>query len=60
MLCESQDVKIRYKPTGTVYTVIEDCKVKVSGKWVDALTYTGTHAAFVRLHDDFDKFEVVE
>ena len=60
MLCEQDEVKIKYKPTGTIYTVTEDCKVKLAGEWVDALVYVGSHAAFVRLHDDFERFEVMK
>jgi len=60
MLCNQGKVNIKYKPTGTIYTVTEDCKVKVAGEWFDALVYEGSHATFVRLHDDFERFEVVK
>lgn len=41
--------------TGNKYRIIQECLMKYSGKWVDAVIYTSedTYEVYVREYDDF-------
>ena len=51
---------VMYKKTGDLYQLIDDCKAKINGEWVDAVIYqgkdkeTGKTRYFVREKSDFD------
>ena len=51
---------VMHKKTGNLYQLIDDCKLKINGKWVDAVIYqgkdkeTGKTRYFVREKSDFD------
>ena len=52
---------IMHNKTGNLYQLIDDeCKVKINGKWVDAVIYqgkdkeTGRIKCFIREKSDFD------
>ena len=52
---------VKHKNTGNLYQLIDDeCKVKINGKWVDAVIYhgkdkeTGKIKYFIREKSDFD------
>ena len=62
---------VKHNKTGNQYLIISDeCKVKINGKWVDAVIYqgrdneTGKTRYFVREKSDFDshfiKAEIIE
>ena len=49
-----------HNKTGDLYQLIDDCKSKINGEWVDAVIYqgkdkeTGNMKSFVREKSDFD------
>ena len=49
-----------HNKTGDLYQLIDDCKSKINGEWVDAVIYqgkdkeTGKTRYFVREKSDFD------
>ena len=51
---------IMHNKTGDLYQLIDDCKSKINGEWVDAVIYqgkdkeTGKTRYFVREKSDFD------
>ena len=51
---------VMHKKTGDLYQLIDDCKSKINGEWVDAVIYqgkdkeTGNMKSFVREKSDFD------
>ena len=51
---------VKHNKTGNLYQLIDDCKSKINGKWVDAVIYqgkdkeTGRIKFFVREKSDFD------
>ena len=51
---------VMHKKTGDLYLLIDDCKAKINGEWVDAVIYqgkdkeTGNIKYFVREKSDFD------
>ena len=59
-----------HNKTGDLYQLIDDCKSKINGEWVDAVIYqgkdkeTGKTRYFVREKSDFDshfmKAEIIE
>ena len=61
---------VMHNKTGDLYQLIDDCKAKINGEWVDAVIYqgkdkeTGKTRYFVREKSDFDshfmKAEIIE
>lgn len=56
------DVKIyiRHTKTNNIYTVVEAVKVKIDGKWHDAVAYKNEDETFVRTLDDFSGFTIAD
>lgn len=61
----TKGTKVRHKTKGMVETIVDLCKVKVNGVWMDGVIYegndvhTGEPMTFVRTKEDFEKdFEV--
>ena len=54
-----------HNKTGDLYQLIDDCKSKINGEWVDAVIYqgkdkeTGKTRYFVREKSDFDNHFIV-
>ena len=51
--------KVIHKTKGCVETIVDSCKVKINGEWVDGVVYQGidyktkTPMVFVRTKEDF-------
>ena len=60
-------LKVIHKQKRVVETIVDKCKIKIDGKWVDGIIYKGTDRftgkpmTFVRELSDFNnEFEIIE
>lgn len=61
----TKGTKVKHKTKGMVETIVDLCKVKANGVWMDGVIYEGNDVhsgepmTFVRTKEDFEKdFEV--